>query len=101
MAKRKCNIMGSSFHKGAGAMIMRMAPGTVLQLRRQPDNPADANAVAVYYMGENMIGYLGRDIAAHLAPLMDSGMEVRCTKLLPADATIALEWDGPEMEAKP
>lgn len=53
----------------------------VVVLRRNPDNPYDANAVEVHVpaLGEEwgMIGHLTRPIAARLAPEMDSGVEWR------------------------
>ncbi len=45
-------------------------------LLREPDNPADANAVAVYLEGFGKTGYLKRPVAAMLTPLMDRGMEI-------------------------
>lgn len=46
-------------------------------LRRNPDNPYDANAVEVHVPalgGDNsMVGHLPRDLAARLAPELDAG----------------------------
>jgi hypothetical protein len=40
---------------------------------RQPENPNDPNAIRVALFGEFFMGYIPKDIAAHLAPLMDAG----------------------------
>jgi hypothetical protein len=40
---------------------------------REPDNPHDPNAIRVALFGEFFMGYIPKDIAAHLAPLMDAG----------------------------
>lgn len=45
----------------------------LLQLVREPNNPYDSNAIKV---GE--IGYLSKDIARDLAPLMDKGLRLSC-----------------------
>ena len=47
-----------------------------LDLEREPDNPADENAVAVTYAfrdGRRRLGYLPHRIAAAVAPFMDAG----------------------------
>jgi len=40
---------------------------------REPENPHDPNAIRVALFGEFFMGYIPKDIAAHLAPLMDAG----------------------------
>lgn len=70
-----------------------------LALVREPDNPYDRNAIAVYYKldkedilyitirefweihPDSQIGYLPREVAAEVAPLMDKGYEVKCTAI--------------------
>ncbi len=49
-----------------------MQPGAPLELRRQADNPHDANAIAVHY-GQLQLGFFNRRLAAHIAPLIDAG----------------------------
>lgn len=50
-------------------------PGQVVQLRREPDNPADPLAVGVWTDAWR-IGYLDRQVAARLAPRLDAGLRV-------------------------
>ena len=40
---------------------------------REPDNPDDKNAIRVALFGLFFMGYIPKDVAAQLAPLMDSG----------------------------
>jgi len=48
-----------------------------LDLRREPDNEYDNNAIAVYTDTGEQIGYLSSEVAEELAPLMDDGWEVK------------------------
>jgi single-stranded-DNA-specific exonuclease len=68
-------VMGVSFEDRQD-MVAGLVPGHELELRRQPDNPVDANAIAVYY-GAFHLGFLRKQIAKHLAPLIDSGVRYR------------------------
>lgn len=45
-----------------------------VKLIRNPQNPYDANAIEVHFIGA-MVGHLSKDVAARLAPLMDAGRE--------------------------
>jgi single-stranded-DNA-specific exonuclease len=65
-------IMGVSF-EGRQDFVAGLTPGQELELRRQPDNPVDANAVAVHF-GTFQIGFLRKEIVKHLAPLIDAGI---------------------------
>lgn len=51
-------------------------PGEPLTLERQPENPFDANAIAVL-AGRHQIGFIARDDAAELAPLLDARIPYR------------------------
>ena len=64
-------IAGVSF-EGRQDTIAGLRAGATLQLRRQPDNPHDANAIAVCY-GNLQLGYFNKRLAAHIAPLVDAG----------------------------
>jgi len=48
------------------------APGRPLELRRDPANPHDANAVEVLAAGRQL-GFVPREIAARVAPDLDAG----------------------------
>ena len=44
-------------------------------LVREPDNPYDPNAIRVALAGILFMGYVPKDVARELAPLMDDGRE--------------------------
>jgi single-stranded-DNA-specific exonuclease len=57
-------------------VIGGLLPGSPLELRREPDNPYDSNAVGVYF-GALRIGFLRKEIARRLAPKFDAGERYR------------------------
>jgi len=59
-------------HAEAIASSDAAAPGSALELRRDPDNAHDPNAIAVYGGGEQ-VGWVPRELAAELAPELDDG----------------------------
>lgn len=59
-----------------GGRVMPAA-GDRLSLVRAPDNPADANAVEIWWRNEHQLGHLPRGVAAELAPRLDGGDPVR------------------------
>ena len=52
-----------------------LAPGNPLELRREPGNEHDANAIAVH-AGGAQVGFVPRELAAELAPELDAGAPV-------------------------
>lgn len=54
-----------------------MFSDSLLYLEREPENEHDANAIAVWLFRDDanhlMLGYVGRELACTLAPLLDSG----------------------------
>lgn len=66
----RVNVVGTRYHHGIGSLV----PGGVpAELRREPDNPHDHHAIAVW-SGRPlaMTGYLPASIAAWYAPRMDA-----------------------------
>lgn len=65
------------------AILRRMAKtagkGDFIELRREPDNPYDGNAIAVYTAEGEQIGYLNRETAKEFAECMDDGERVSAT----------------------
>ncbi|GAC1403466.1 MAG: hypothetical protein NVSMB64_05270 [Candidatus Velthaea sp.] len=53
-----------------------MRPGDALELRRQPENPFDPNAIAVHF-GSLQIGFLKKEIARRIAAKVDAGERYR------------------------
>lgn len=62
------------------------SPGAEAILRREPSNPYDANAIAVYAgNATKRAGYVNKQRAGRLAPIIDSGVDI---------AAISLRGDG-------
>jgi single-stranded-DNA-specific exonuclease len=66
-------LAGVSF-EGRQDTIAGLRVGLDLVLERQPQNPHDPNAIAVRY-GALQLGYIKREIAKHIAPLVDEGVQ--------------------------
>ncbi len=58
--------------EGRQDVIGGLVPGSPLDLRRQPENPHDPNAIAIFF-GALQIGFLRKEIARRLAPKFDAG----------------------------
>ncbi|KAL7081099.1 hypothetical protein ACP275_14G018200 [Erythranthe tilingii] len=51
-----------------------LVPESRIRLSRDPENVKDRNAIKVHYVGfedDNMLGYIPRELAKYLSPLMD------------------------------
>ncbi|AKM11630.1 HIRAN domain-containing protein [Croceicoccus naphthovorans] len=53
------------------------SPGEPVELRREPENPADPRAVAVFSARGIQIGYLTAERCGRIGALIASGVEVR------------------------
>lgn len=51
--------------------MARTEIGDELELRREHDNPADEDGISVHRAGGVQFGYLAREVARVLAPLLD------------------------------
>ncbi|KAL2426460.1 Helicase-like transcription factor [Exophiala dermatitidis] len=60
-------IVGCRYYDG------RATVGEYVRVRREPSNPYDTNAIRIDNVLRDQIGHLPRQVAAKLAPLMDSG----------------------------
>jgi len=56
---------------GAATTVAAVSIGDELRLRREHDNPADHNAISVHNAAGAQLGYLAREVARVLAPLLD------------------------------
>ncbi|WP_246003656.1 HIRAN domain-containing protein [Nocardioides aurantiacus] len=69
-------LRGTGYNEAA-TRSGRFTPGALLRLRREPDNPHDANALAVYAERDrNKAGYVPTGQAKRLAPLVDGGADL-------------------------
>jgi single-stranded-DNA-specific exonuclease len=73
MGTYTCNLSGESYRQDT---IRHCREGERVILKREPDNPYDENAVAVFRQNGDQIAYLSRDNAAWVAHLMDEGKEL-------------------------
>lgn len=56
------------------AVLERLVPGSPLRLARQPENPHDTNACALFDPHGDQVGFFNRRLAAALAPSIDAGV---------------------------
>jgi single-stranded-DNA-specific exonuclease len=71
-------LAGVTF-EGRQDVVVTLEPGTPLRLERQPDNPHDANACALFGPDGRQVGFFNRRLAAAIAPLLDDGLEIDVT----------------------
>ncbi len=67
-------LAGVTF-EGRQEVVGRLRPGAPLRLERQPDNPHDASACALFDSLGDSVGFLNRRLAAVLAPAIDGGAD--------------------------
>ncbi len=69
-------VRGTGYHPGA-VKAGKFTPGTPVRLVREPDNPHDPNAIAIYAdTGRNKAGYVPAARAKRLAKLLDAGVDL-------------------------
>jgi hypothetical protein len=71
----------------------RLIEGDPVRLEREPDNPHDSNAILVLGDDDCELGYVPRDDARAIAPLIDAGAE--------ATAKVRRLWETPEGQVVP
>ena len=70
---RVAGVAGAGRHHAEALTSEAVALGQPLELRRDPENPHDANAIAVHAPGGgDQVGWVPREIAADLAPDLDA-----------------------------
>jgi hypothetical protein len=70
---RVANVAGAARHHAAALESPGAAPGRPLRLRRDPGNEHDPNAIQVLVADGQQAGWVPRELAAELAPLLDAG----------------------------
>ncbi len=71
---RVAGVAGAAQHHAEALVGEEVAPGRALELRRDPGNEHDVNAIAVYPAGgREQVGWVPRDLAVELAPELDAG----------------------------
>ena len=69
---RVAGVAGAARHHGEALAADAAAPGRPLELRRDPANEHDPNAIAVLAGGEQ-VGWVPRELAEELAGQIDAG----------------------------
>jgi hypothetical protein len=68
------SVAGAGAHHAQALATDAVKPGARLELRREPDNPHDPNAIQVHPGdGGDQVGWVPRELAAELAPSLDAG----------------------------
>jgi HIRAN domain len=71
---RVAGVAGARQHHIEAVESADVAPGRRLELRRDPGNEHDPNAIAVHAVDRGeQVGWVPREIAAELAPDLDAG----------------------------
>jgi hypothetical protein len=70
---RVAGVAGARDYHADALASESAAPGSSLDLRRDPGNPHDPNAIAVHTPGGEQVGWVPRELAAELAPDLDAG----------------------------
>jgi hypothetical protein len=66
-------VPGTDRHHAEAIASDAVAPGKPLELRRDPGNEHDPNAIAVHSGDGDQVGWVPRELAAELAPRLDGG----------------------------
>ena len=85
-------IAGGHYH-ALPEVLDELRPGVLLELVREPDNPYDANAIAVHWRGRR-VGYVPREANAGVARMMDEGLPARAVVI--GTLTVDDEWELPD-----
>jgi hypothetical protein len=71
---RVAGVAGAARHHDAQLQAAAAAPGSALELRRDPSNAHDPNAIAVHGAGEvAQLGWVPRELAAEIAGELNAG----------------------------
>src|SRR5258708_2021765 len=83
-------IVGASHYPGAQTKLNVLRAGVAIELRREPDNGDDLNAIACWKDGQ-MLGYVPRKDNAQPAAAMDRGEPVTA-RIMGHQPGIQLSW---------
>jgi len=75
MQAKNIHIAGINFQRGAKEILEGLAEGSELELKPEPENHYDSNAVQVL-SGGVLVGYVPRDWSEKVAGQIQSGLAV-------------------------
>lgn len=93
--------VGAQYRTGAREAIRELRTGEALTLRREPDNPHDRNAVAVFDACGQQLGYVPRADAPAVAKVMDSGLPFTARCRIGGSSAMTIEWETERHEQRP
>lgn len=70
-------VVGVTFEERQ-EIVRQLQEGETLVLKRQPENPVDPNAVAVFRENEEQVGFLKKRLAKELSRYLDKGIKYKC-----------------------
>jgi hypothetical protein len=70
---RVAGVAGAGLHHAEALARAEAGPGASLELRRDPGNEHDPNAIQVWAAPGDQVGWVPRELAAELAPQLDAG----------------------------
>jgi hypothetical protein len=70
---RVASVAGAAAHHAEALSGEGAEPGRPLELRRDPANPHDPNAIAVHVASGEQLGWVPREVAADVAGAFDAG----------------------------
>ena len=76
----KCQVAGFQYYQGP-QIYSSLQAGQPLKLLREPDNPYDSKAIAIFTQTGNKLGYVPRTINTVPSGLMDGGQELKARLL--------------------
>ena len=90
----KCYIAGYAYYRGE-EVIDQLKPDLILDLKREPENPYDNKAIAIYFENHKL-GFIPRVNNKVIANIMDQKMPVfaKILKINPGNEV----WDKVEVE---
>lgn len=72
-------LAGAQFRpKETKDLIKMLSVGDELKLQRDPENQYDSNAIKIFDEDNNWLGFVSKEEAADIAPLLDNGDEATC-----------------------
>ena len=77
-------MVAGVLHDGRADIVDRLRTGQTVFLARDPSNPHDENAIEIRVEDGHQIGYVPREYAREMAPLLDAGHKqaAYCKKIL-------------------
>ncbi len=69
----ECHVAGI-YYEGRREVVSFLTSSEQVVFKREPEHPHDPNAIAIHTQDGRSIGYIPRDEARRIAPLMDQGI---------------------------